>query len=233
LSLMEGLVAAEGRAEGWEDRLRESLAPAFRIRRSDPTRTTSGKAEMIEDVRNGPLVNRQVVKDRASIDIDEHVAVAAAPIKVVDAFEESWFENTLVFERHDGKWVCTRWQSTRMPKPADIFCGDDPDEIVGIHRLFESPAGLRGSRIFFPPGTRTRWHTHGGTQVLFVTGGTGWLQRAGESEPVALHAAMCEAIKKEVPHWHGATADSWLEHVAITEGKTDPCEDLPCPELPG
>jgi quercetin dioxygenase-like cupin family protein len=53
-----------------------------------------------------------------------------------------------------------------------------------------------------------------------VTGGEGWYQEAGKP---ARHLAPGDVVvtKKDVKHWHGATKDSWFEHLTITSGKSE------------
>lgn len=68
--------------------------------------------------------------------------------------------------------------------------------------------------VTFEPKARTNWHKHPGGQILLVTGGQGYYQERGK--PVQL-------IKKgdvvlfgpDIEHWHGATANSWLTHIAV------------------
>lgn len=72
--------------------------------------------------------------------------------------------------------------------------------------------------VSFEPGCRNNWHTHnGGFQILMVTGGEGWYQEYGKSAQ-ALKVGDVIVIHDGVKHWHGATKDSWFEHIAITAG---------------
>ena len=68
----------------------------------------------------------------------------------------------------------------------------------------------------FAPGARTAWHSHPLGQTLVVTDGVGWTQV--RDEPVLEFRAgdilLCPADR---PHWHGATPDSSMTHVAIQE----------------
>ena len=72
--------------------------------------------------------------------------------------------------------------------------------------------------VSFEPGCRNNWHRHnGGFQILMVTGGEGWYQEYGKSAQ-ALKVGDVVLIQDGVKHWHGATKDSWFEHLAITAG---------------
>ena len=65
--------------------------------------------------------------------------------------------------------------------------------------------------------------------MLLVTAGEGWYQEWG-SEPRKLKAGDVIHIPAGVKHWHGATADSWFQHLAIeVPGKncrTEWCEPV-------
>ena len=79
--------------------------------------------------------------------------------------------------------------------------------------------GVTISNVFFSPGARTFWHTHEVGQVLTILGGQGWV--CVEGEPAApLRAGDTVWIPKGEKHWHGAAADSYLLHTAISIGKT-------------
>ncbi|WAL69064.1 cupin domain-containing protein [Amycolatopsis cynarae] len=92
-----------------------------------------------------------------------------------------------------------------------------------------TPEGASRSRIdnvHFAPGARTAWHRHPMGQVLVVTQGTGLVQRCGG--PVeTIRTGDRVRIEPGEWHWHGATATSFLTHLAIEEIPEDGAE----PEL--
>ena len=53
-----------------------------------------------------------------------------------------------------------------------------------------------------------------------VTGGEGWYQEEGK-EAQKLYPGSVVVTHKGIKHWHGATADSWFEHIAITAGPSE------------
>lgn len=81
-----------------------------------------------------------------------------------------------------------------------------PKEIEGLYSV--------GS-VTFEPGARTNWHTHPAGQVLLVTEGEGFYQERGKSARQLIKGSVV-AIPKDVEHWHGASKDSKLVHVAIS-----------------
>ncbi|SFE23544.1 Cupin domain protein [Paenibacillus algorifonticola] len=83
--------------------------------------------------------------------------------------------------------------------------------IVPYDTTFNLPIG----NVTFEPGARNNWHKHAGGQILLVTGGTGYYQEEGKPAQV-LHSGDVVKIDPDVKHWHGATADSWFTHIAIS-----------------
>jgi len=74
--------------------------------------------------------------------------------------------------------------------------------------------------VTFEPGARTVWHTHPKGQVLIVTEGEGWYQEKGKP-PQAIKKGDVVNIPENVEHWHGASANSKMVHIAITNYKGD------------
>ncbi|MBO6189703.1 MAG: carboxymuconolactone decarboxylase family protein [Alloprevotella sp.] len=67
--------------------------------------------------------------------------------------------------------------------------------------------------VTFEPGCRNNWHVHhGAVQVLICVAGRGWYQEWGK-EPVELKPGVVVAVPEGVKHWHGAAADSWMQHL--------------------
>lgn len=69
--------------------------------------------------------------------------------------------------------------------------------------------------VTFEPGARTNWHSHPKGQVLIVTEGAGWYQEKGKAAQ-AIKKGDVVNIPENVEHWHGASADSKMVHIAIT-----------------
>ena len=71
------------------------------------------------------------------------------------------------------------------------------------------------ANVTFEPRCRNNWHVHhGAVQVLICVSGKGWYQEWGKPA-VVLTPGTVIAIPEGVKHWHGATADSWMQHLAI------------------
>ena len=106
----------------------------------------------------------------------------------------------------------------------DVVCSQSPWPIGDPNTMFakyfignsylailEPSIGL--CNVTFEPGCRNNWHIHhGAVQVLMCVSGRGWYQEWGK-EPVELKPGVVIAIPEGVKHWHGAAADSWMQHL--------------------
>lgn len=97
--------------------------------------------------------------------------------------------------------------------PSDWFTG-----AVRIDPLFQAPdpARAQGASVTFEPGVRTAWHTHPLGQTLIVTAGCGWVQHEGG--PVEeIRPGDVVWFSPNEKHWHGATPNTAMTHIAIQE----------------
>lgn len=68
----------------------------------------------------------------------------------------------------------------------------------------------------FEPGARTAWHTHPLGQTLIVTAGLGRVQcEGGPIEEIRSGDVVWFPLG--VRHWHGASPDVAMTHIAIQE----------------
>ena len=75
--------------------------------------------------------------------------------------------------------------------------------------------------VSFEPGCRNNWHVHHKqVQVLVCVAGRGWYQEWGK-EAVELKPGVVIAIPEGVKHWHGAAADSWMQHLTYHKDVQD------------
>ncbi|MDO5705084.1 MAG: cupin domain-containing protein [Paracoccus sp. (in: a-proteobacteria)] len=89
---------------------------------------------------------------------------------------------------------------------------------VRIDPLFNpaAPERVQGAHVTFEPGARTAWHTHPLGQVLIVTFGWGRVQREGG--PVQdIHPGDVVWFAPGEKHWHGASPDTAMSHIAVHE----------------
>jgi len=97
--------------------------------------------------------------------------------------------------------------------PAEYFTGS-----VRIDPLFDAtePSRTSGASVTFEPGARTSWHTHPLGQILIVTAGVGRVQRWGG--PIEeIRQGDVVRIPAGLKHWHGASPNTAMTHIAIVE----------------
>ncbi|MER8810942.1 MULTISPECIES: (R)-mandelonitrile lyase [Mesorhizobium] len=99
--------------------------------------------------------------------------------------------------------------------PTDWFTGT-----VRIDPLFNpfDAARVQGAQVTFEPGARTAWHTHPLGQTLIVVSGLGRVQREGG--PVEeIRPGDVVWFGPGEKHWHGASAETAMAHIALQEVK--------------
>lgn len=79
-----------------------------------------------------------------------------------------------------------------------------------------APARLRALKVTFAPSARTAWHTHPLGQTLFVLSGVGLVGLRGQA-PRLIRPGDTIWIPPGEEHWHGATPDTMMCHIALQE----------------
>lgn len=79
------------------------------------------------------------------------------------------------------------------------------------------------ARVRFAPGAHTAWHSHAKGQTLHVTSG---IALFGSRDGTVIEAKPGETVYCPAgeEHWHGATPDDFMEHLAMLENADDPAE---------
>lgn len=78
------------------------------------------------------------------------------------------------------------------------------------------PARVQAVRVSFEPSARTAWHSHPLGQTLHVLSGVGLVGLKG-SAPQLIWPGDTIWIPPQEVHWHGATPDGLMVHLAIHE----------------
>lgn len=76
------------------------------------------------------------------------------------------------------------------------------------------------SSVHFTVGARSAWHTHPKGQTLYVTDGVGVIQKRGEPVQIIRPGDVIWTGPGE-EHWHGASANSEMTHLAVQEVDED------------
>lgn len=86
--------------------------------------------------------------------------------------------------------------------------------LVQADSLNPTPVG----NVTFEPGARTKWHLHPSGQILLVTDGVGYYQEKGQAKRIIRKGDIIKC-PPSIPHWHGASKDSGMTHLALTGSK--------------
>lgn len=101
--------------------------------------------------------------------------------------------------------------------PKDWFTGT---VFIDPLRDADDQSSVGCAHVRFMPGARTAWHTHPHGQTLYVTDGVGYVcSRGGKAEIIKPGDVVYIGPGEE--HWHGATSDRFMAHVAIQEVNED------------
>ena len=98
--------------------------------------------------------------------------------------------------------------------PASNFAGDV--YLTPIHSGSE-PSRMTVALVRFTPGAHTNWHRHAVGQTLHVTEGVG-LVGTRDGTVLRIRAGDTVVCPPDEEHWHGATGDTFMSHLAMLEG---------------
>ena len=100
-----------------------------------------------------------------------------------------------------------------------------PDRFVGEVWLDtiaddQVSAHMRASVVHFAPGARNAWHAHALGQTLHVLEGVGRTQARG-GEIIEIRAGDTISTPPGEWHWHGASPDQFMSHLALWEAPAE------------
>lgn len=98
--------------------------------------------------------------------------------------------------------------------PAERFTGEVHLDMIETPA---EPARLAVALVRFAPGARTNWHSHALGQVLHVVDGVALV---GTRDGSVVRATAGQTIKcpPGEEHWHGATDERFMSHLAMVVG---------------
>jgi quercetin dioxygenase-like cupin family protein len=104
-------------------------------------------------------------------------------------------------------------QVKAQTNPAESFFTGGTASVLRMATGDDMNCGV--SKVTFPAGVRTIWHSHAGGQVIVVTSGTAWYQEKGKPKQII---APGEAVVSHpgVMHWHGASPHAEMSHTVAT-----------------
>jgi quercetin dioxygenase-like cupin family protein len=114
-----------------------------------------------------------------------------------------------------------------LPKPAtakapqERFTGDVWLDMVVTPQ--EGDQRMSAGLVRFSPGARTAWHSHARGQYLHVVSGVA-LTGTRDGQVLRVCAGRTAYCAPGEEHWHGATPEDFMEHLALTENADDPAQ---------
>lgn len=110
-------------------------------------------------------------------------------------------------------------KASTVKNPPEQFTGD-----VWVDRIAApSEPGQRMvvAHVRFAPGARTAWHSHENGQTLHITDGVALI---GTRDGTVIRATPGQTIYTPPgeEHWHGATPEDFMQHLAMLENGDNP-----------
>ena len=105
-------------------------------------------------------------------------------------------------------------QAPSTKAPGQVFTGDAWWNVIYAG---QEPSRARLNHVRFAPGARTNWHSHVLGQTLHVVAGVA-LIGTRNGTIIETHPGETATCPPGEEHWHGATADQFMEHLALWEG---------------
>lgn len=101
--------------------------------------------------------------------------------------------------------------------PASTFTGDVcVTPITGPN----APSALTAALVRFTPGARSNWHSHDVGQTLHGIDGSGFVGTR-DGRVVRIRAGETVWTPPGEEHWHGATEDTLMAHLALLDVNPD------------
>jgi quercetin dioxygenase-like cupin family protein len=111
----------------------------------------------------------------------------------------------------------TKSSGKSNPGPKDWFTGT---VFIDAVREPDEYSDIGCAHVRFSPGARTAWHTHPKGQTLYVTDGIGLVGKR-DGETTEIRPGDVVFIEPSEEHWHGATPDRFMAHLAMQEADED------------
>ena len=108
-----------------------------------------------------------------------------------------------------------------IKNPPERFTGDVWLDLLATPQ--EGDQRMTVGLVRFAPGSRTAWHRHARGQTLHVRSGVALVQSRGAAV-VEVRPGQTVYCPPGEEHWHGATRDDFMEHLAMSEGADDPAD---------
>jgi 4-carboxymuconolactone decarboxylase len=90
--------------------------------------------------------------------------------------------------------------------------------VVSVNMLItpDSLFNTQMASVTFEAGARTNWHYHPSGQILMITDGSAYYQEKGKPKQILSKGQVVKCLPN-VYHWHGATQNGSMTHLAINQ----------------
>jgi len=112
--------------------------------------------------------------------------------------------------------------------PDNWFTGEVYLDVIATA---QGPAAVSLGSVHFTPCAHTAWHRHEHGQTLCVTEGEGFVQARG-GPLIRLRPGDIVVTPPDEWHWHGATTERFMVHLAFTGGEVEWGDHLTDDEYP-
>jgi quercetin dioxygenase-like cupin family protein len=106
-----------------------------------------------------------------------------------------------------------------VKNPPEQFTGDVWVDAIAVPQ--EPDQRMVVAKVRFAPGARTAWHSHERGQTLHVTEGVA-LMGLRDGTVLKVRPGQTVYTPPGEEHWHGATPEDFMEHLAMLENGEDP-----------
>lgn len=106
-----------------------------------------------------------------------------------------------------------------VKNPPEVFTGDVWLDPIAMPQ--EGGQRMVVGKVRFAPAARTAWHSHEQGQTLHVTEGVALMGLRDGTVMQVLPGQTAYTPPGE-QHWHGATPEDFMEHLAMLENGEDP-----------
>jgi quercetin dioxygenase-like cupin family protein len=106
-----------------------------------------------------------------------------------------------------------------VKNPPEQFTGDVWVDAIASPQ--EPDQRMSVAQVRFAPGAHTAWHSHERGQTLHITAGVALI---GARDGTIIRATPGQTIYTPPgqEHWHGATPEDFMEHLAMLENGENP-----------
>jgi autoinducer 2-degrading protein len=206
------------------DRRKDFIAAALEDRRNSATESGAKRFELIGDGRDhNRFYLDEAYDNEAAFQAHARGSHYARFFQLVSSYASvtSLVTGTSIVEVTEGQrsdeYTISKLSFGSFPPAVDVLA-----HFNGYAELRRLAPDRNASvaHVHFPPGVRTDWHRHEGDQLLWFIEGEGEVVLRDGIRRLCRTGDIVR-VSARTDHWHGASAEQYATHIAITVGKTE------------